>query len=113
MKLRSTVPLLALLILAGCISHKAPPIDASQKSSEARACLPFGLPEYSAKQMAEADICTPVGENVTGVFMSEADTWDVAAHSNRAQFTPVGIVTKTTTVSVDTLNHQYRFTLVR
>jgi hypothetical protein len=113
MKLRSTAPLMALLILAGCNSNKVQPIDAPQKPSVARACLPFGLSEYSAQQLATADFCTPSGESVTGAFMDEAGIWNVTAHGNRAAFSPLGVETKTTTVSVDTPNHQYRFTLVR
>lgn len=83
------------------------------KPSLTRACLPVGLSEYSVKQLEQADFCSPGGEYVMELAISDRDAWTVRVHENRVAFGPVGDEPKLASVIVTTPNNHYQFTLVR
>lgn len=114
-KLGLTLPLSVLLALAGCDSTKVPLIDAKVplKPSLTRACLPTGLDEYNAAQLETSDFCTPGGEHIMELTISDRNAWTIRTHEGRAAFGPVGDEQKPTIVVVTTPQNRYQFALVR
>lgn len=115
MRLGLTLPLLMLLTLAGCDSAKAPLIDVKMPPtpSPTRPCLPMGQGEYNAAQLESSDFCTPGGEYIMELTISDRNAWTVRTHESRAAFGPVGDEQKPAIVVVSTPNNRYQFTLVR
>jgi type IV secretory pathway VirB9-like protein len=115
MKQVLTFPVLVLLALAGCDSPKVPLIDARVPTNPSltRACLPMGLNEYNAAQLGTSVFCTPGGEYIMELTISDRNAWTVRTHESRAVFAPVVDEPNSTIVVVTTPKNRYQFNLVR
>lgn len=107
-------PLLALLLtVSGCDAPGEALIELPRQPSLDSPCLNVGVAEYNSEQLKRADFCTPEGERIMAVSISDRDAWDFRKRDSRIAFHPVADEPKPSVVIVKTPRNQYQFTLVR